>query len=151
MKKNTQGGFTLIELLIVIGIIAVLAAIVLVAVNPSRQFAKANDAQRSSNVNAILSAVGQYLIDQKGATTTLTAAGVSTTEDDIADSDADICDLLVPKYIPALPTDPLSSHGGAGITNCNNYDTNYRIKIDTDSRITVAATGQGTSTISVTR
>jgi prepilin-type N-terminal cleavage/methylation domain-containing protein len=36
--KNNKKGFTLIEILVVIGIIGILATVVLVAVNPSRQF-----------------------------------------------------------------------------------------------------------------
>src|SRR6187549_2690684 len=67
MKKyNKQGGFTLIEILVVIGIIAILAAVVIIAINPARQFAQARDSQRSSNVNAILNAVWQRMVDHRG-------------------------------------------------------------------------------------
>ena len=59
-------GFTLMELLIVIGIIAILAAIVIIAINPARQLAQARNSQRWSNVNTILNAVHQYAVDNQG-------------------------------------------------------------------------------------
>ena len=64
-KKN-EFGFTLIEILVVIGMIALLAAIVIIAINPARQFAQGRDTQRVSNVNAILNAIGQRIADNKG-------------------------------------------------------------------------------------
>src|SRR5882757_9272756 len=58
--KLTQSGFTLIELLIVIGILAILLAITLLALNPTQHFQGARNSQRSSDVTAILDAVYQY-------------------------------------------------------------------------------------------
>ena len=151
MKKNikTNGGFTLIEILIVIGIIAILAAIVLVAVNPARQFAKANDTQRSANVNAILNAVGQYIIDQKGSTSTLPA--LTSTAQTISNSGYNVCALLVSTYIAALPIDPKTGN----YTDCTNYNTGYTIKIDAATQrtitITAPATEATTTPISVSR
>ena len=59
MPKNNK-GFTLIELLIVIGIISILAGIVLVSINPAKQFGKANDSERKSEISSIVNAVMQY-------------------------------------------------------------------------------------------
>jgi prepilin-type N-terminal cleavage/methylation domain-containing protein len=67
MNQNlkNQKGFTLIEILVVIGMIALLAAIVLIAINPSRQFAQGRNSQRHNDASAILNAVGQYIADNK--------------------------------------------------------------------------------------
>ncbi len=142
-------GFTLIELLVVVGILAILLAITLIAINPARQFAQANNTKRSSDVNAILNAVGQYAADNSGAL----PAGITTTATEVATSGVDICSAIVPTYMAALPVDPLTNNG-TPITDCSvAYSTNYVIvRSATDSRITVTAPGQELSaTISVTR
>ncbi len=59
MQKKSS-GFTLIEILIVIGIIALISGVALVAINPARQFANARNTQRSVNVAEILKSLDQY-------------------------------------------------------------------------------------------
>jgi prepilin-type N-terminal cleavage/methylation domain-containing protein len=54
-------GFTLIELLIVIGILAILATVTLLVLNPAQMFAQARDSQRISDLNTVKSAISLYL------------------------------------------------------------------------------------------
>lgn len=148
MKKE-QTGFTLIEILVVIGMIALLATVVLVAINPARQFRQGRDSQRISNVNAILNAIGQYLADNKGSL----PAAITTTKQNIATSGANLCAVLVPTYIPSLPVDPSVTTGP--VSACTStYDTKYKVIKDASGRVTVSADGEepaGTDNISVTR
>lgn len=147
-KPAVTAGFTLIEILIVIGIIAILAAIVLVAVNPAQQFKKANDAQRASNVNAILNAVGQYIVDNKGSL----PSGITTTDQDLGSAGANICIKLVPDYIAALPADPGKTDQSIDSTECGGtYSTGYKIKKDTNNRVTITADAEIGADIVVTR
>ena len=137
-------GFTLIELLVVIGILAVLLAIVLVAINPARQFSQANNTQRRSDVNAILNAVHQYAADNGGNL----PAGIGTTTRTITSSTTgdvvDLCAALVPLYIADLPLDPKEGTELPANSVCTEsgatYDTQYTIvRSASDNRITVDA------------
>jgi prepilin-type N-terminal cleavage/methylation domain-containing protein len=134
MKKfQANKGFTLIEILVVIGIIAILAAIVLIAINPARQFRQANNSQRTANVNAILNAIGQYMADNQGTP----PPGIG------GEIDTPLCDALLTKYLPALPTDPSSPSKGGAIekADCDDIDAGD-VKYETENnsgRITVSA------------
>lgn len=149
MKKiANQKGFTLVEVLLVVVIIAILAAIVIVAINPARQIAQSNNAQRSTEVKAVLDAVHEYAVDNRGTlpaaiTTTATVIGSGATQ-------IDICSDLVPTYVAAMPFDPTAT--GAHYTSCTDYDTGYNISSDTAGRVTVSApTAELSETVSVTR
>ncbi len=148
MNRTHKKAFTLIEVLLVIVIIAILAGIVIIAVNPGRQISQANNAQRDNDVRAILDAVHQYGIDNRGtlpANITSTAAVVGSGANQI-----DICADLVPTYISEMPFDPTAA--GAGYTDCTNYNTGYTIMEDADGRVTVVAPdAELAETISVTR
>lgn len=71
-------GFTLLEVIMVVTIIGVLATIVIVAINPSKQMAEARNTQRRSDANALQKAIYQYIIETGGM-----PAGITTTLQDI--------------------------------------------------------------------
>lgn len=56
-KLNSTKGFTLIELLVVIAIIGILAAVVLIAINPAERIREARDSGAKSDVTAVSNAV----------------------------------------------------------------------------------------------
>ena len=134
-------GFTLIELLVVIGILSVLFSITLVAINPARQFALANNIQRRSDVKAILDGLYQYAADNHGVLPTgVPLEGTSTPIASLGGTGSGFCAAIVPTYIAILPQDP----SGGAYTDCFDYSTGYLIYVSTSSagntpRITISA------------
>ena len=150
-KSSQQKGFTLLALLVVIGIIGILAAIVIVAINPARQFAQARNAQRWNDVNAILNSVHQYAVDNNGNIPAgidsvdasfqvlgTSGSGCDTTCGDTPDAVlqttvaacVDLSANLVDDYIVGIPQDP----------NASATNTDYYIQREgATGRVTVGA------------
>ena len=147
----------MIELLVVIGILAILLAIVLIAVNPPRQFILARNTTRRSDVLAILNGVGQFYAERGRLPTNIGTAS-ATIQD--GGGNGDICDDLVgttQRYLAEMPVDPLpGTPPPFDYTTCANYNTGYTIRRTANNRVTVSAPnsedpGDGAPSITVTR
>ncbi|MBF8280258.1 MAG: hypothetical protein HW383_31 [Candidatus Magasanikbacteria bacterium] len=136
-RSFLQAGFTLIELIVGISIIAILALIIFVAIDPSRRIKAANNTTRASHVNAILNAYLNYVADNKGTHVTSTSSGVtymigtgggsgtcaaSTTSAKV------VLTGVVDSYLTTLPYDPVS--GNSEETRYYYYKSPYgRIRV----------------------
>lgn len=147
---STRRGFTLLEILLTIGIIAVLATVVVVSLDPIERFQDARDSRRLSDIQSILSAVHQYVIDNQGSY----PAGLDTTEKQIgtASSGCDIsgaCSVsgdgncldledTLERYLKDIPYDPEEGSSAR---------THYSIQLNSNNIVTVKACDSTDATI----
>ena len=152
-----QKGFTLIELLVVIAIIAILAVVVFVALDPATRFADARNSRRWNDVNNLLTAVHECIVDNDGS---LSDCGISTS---LAESQlgtagsgcATLCsgaaaaclDLsgatVLGPYLSTIPEDP--TDGSAATTA-------YTITVDSNNIVTIAScSAENAETIQISR
>lgn len=145
-RVSIEKGFTLLEILLVIAAIAILAGIVIIAINPSKQLGDTKNAQRRVDVNTILTAVYQYAVDTNGSL----PASITTTETEICKTGGTctgLIDLSVlttnEKYFSTIPTDPTGSSANG---------TGYHIKKSANGRVIInAPSAENGATITVTR
>lgn len=144
MRTGFERGFTLLEILLVVAAIAILAGIVIVAINPGRQLGETRNAQRRVDVRTILSAIQQYQLR-----TGSLPEGIRTWSDCAEDESQEICatgasscsglvDLSMltddQTYLTAIPVDPMGS-----ITGGDN-GSGYMVYLnDVSNRVTVCA------------
>jgi type IV pilus assembly protein PilA len=149
-KKQKSAGFTLLEVLLVVAIIAILAGIVIIAINPGKNLGDSRNSQRSADVNTIINGTYQYSLDNNGAI----PSGITTTATEICATGAASCTGLVDlsvltasgKYLVSIPKDPQCS------TTCAANGTGYKISKDANNRLIVTApSAEQGKTISVTK
>lgn len=165
-KKKSQKGFTLIELLVTVTIITVLAVTVFVALNPADRLKDAKDARRTSDVDAILTAIHESIIDNGGsypsnmpAADTEVQLGTGTAADcsPLATGGCSVAALTacvnlmtgslnLSKYLKTMPIDPI------GGTTWTSTKTGYSVVRDANGIVTVkACAAEGTTNISASR
>ena len=105
-KKNNQGGFTLIELLVVITVIGILSSAAYVGFGSIK--AGARDNTRISDLAMIKTALSLYYIDNSDdSSNPYPVVGPEILIGDGTINDQYFSTALAPKYIKALPEDPL--------------------------------------------
>lgn len=161
MSVPQRKGFTLLEILLVIAAIGILAAIVLVALNPNRQLAQARNAQRRSDVLAISNAIYQSIIDDASSGSTATIGLIPTTKAEILNQatttpavNANCINSQLPVNLNSLTTNGIYLQK---IPQDRNEPTasicsGYAAQKDANNRITISSENAELSeTISVTR
>ncbi|RME57876.1 type II secretion system protein [Candidatus Parcubacteria bacterium] len=149
-RTYRKEGFTLAELIIVIALLAILFGIFVAVINPAKQFARARNTRRKADINSILTAVKENMVNNNGTfvcssgplpTSTPTNIGTST-------GSYDLSPCIVPDFLPHIPVDPQF-----GVFRSDtDYDSQYNIIQDDKGRVTVSAPhAEDGATISETR
>lgn len=99
-KSFRSKGFTLIELLVVIAIIGVLAAVVLVAINPVQQLARTRDAGRKNTIGTLGNAMEAYATTHSGSYVTENATWITAL---VTAGEVSVAPAAVP-YTAGTPT-----------------------------------------------
>ncbi len=149
--NNHKSGFTLLEMLIVLTIIAILATIVFVSLDPITQFAEGRNARRWSDVNNISTAMYRFIIknksfpagiDEKVRQLGTLSSGCNTVCINAEASCLDISGQMKP-YLDSIPLDPK-----AGSTE----KTYYTVSKNSNNVILITAcNAENNATIQVSR
>lgn len=143
---RSLSGFTLIEILVVVALIAILAAVTIVAINPGKNFADTRNTTRTADVAQILNAVTQYTYEEGNSISDFGAITACTAGSDAIGTgvgNIDLATLLVDEFIVGIPLDP---NGGT------DADTGYTICLTAGGRVEIAApSAENGQTISVRR
>lgn len=111
--RKFRSGFTLLEILIVLGMIAIFAGVIIMAINPEAQLASAVGRKRASHVREIENAITQYIIDGNALSGIPVSVGNARDicKDAVASADCTSTgtgydlSFLVPNYLTVIPAD----------------------------------------------
>lgn len=130
IKTQANKGFTLIELLVVIAIIGVLAAVVLLAINPAELLRRSRDSTRLSDMSTLRKAIDAVIAQSPTAVVLpCTSVCASVVDDRAADGTGWLGNAATPasagalnlsSFLSTLPVDPREA---ASLVPANNSGT----------------------------
>jgi prepilin-type N-terminal cleavage/methylation domain-containing protein len=112
MRRRERKGFTLLEIVPVLTIVAFLATIVILSLNPKKQFLEARNSARKNDIAHIADAIAEYSRDK--STDLLMSIPTGSAQELCADLLTGSCSLMVnlrdlyDLYLEDVPVDPLS-------------------------------------------
>ena len=98
MRQNNIRSFTLVELLIVIAILAILAASVVIVINPGEMMAQARDAERIGSIESLKKSIDLFILDNPGSS----LGSLNTVYVSIPDASSSTCTNV--SGLPTLPS-----------------------------------------------
>jgi len=131
----------LISVPMIILVLVILPAIVLISVNPAKQFSRARDTRRTADVNTIVMAIKQYSVDNRDGVLDLDLPNAGTNPETISSANGytKLCEALLPTYLSSLPVDP-KINDGTPITSCEgDWNTGYMIGVKKNGEIEISA------------
>lgn len=127
-------GFTIVEMLIVLGVFAIVAAIVVAAINPETQLADARGGVRRVHLREIENSLTNYVISGQsltnipvGITNAKTICQQSVSAAECASAGGYSLSDLVPEFLVEVPKDPYES--GDTLTGYGVYKVGSFIRI----------------------
>ncbi len=157
--RNTshKRGFTLLEILLVVAAIAILATVIILALNPNKQLGDTRNAKRKVDQSSITDAIAQYQIDHGKLPgpdlipvgTEMDAKEICKTN--ITDSSclnlSDLTDNNI--YLSSIPIDPsIISGPGSGYTIYQSTANNKIVVLAPNIEISGGERGNNTNTVS---
>lgn len=162
MLPKFKKGFTLIEILLVIAILGIILVAVFAALNPAQRLADTRDARRWSDVNQLLTAIHECIIDDGTSSAATNCVGTYTagnTYEIVSGAVAAGCDdtctgvtsdtsclnwgTTLASYLASVPEDPSGTAADG--------HTEYTVSVDANGLVTInACEGEG-GTITVSR
>jgi prepilin-type N-terminal cleavage/methylation domain-containing protein len=112
-KRTRSKGFTLIEILITITILAVLATLSFVALNPIQQIAKARDTKRILNITTLSKAIQIYHLETStypGTNDVIRASNLPINGQPVNQITFGWLGVNMSSYINSMPLDPINSY-----------------------------------------